>query len=178
MENKYILTKTGSQRFIANSNGTFSRTMSPPFNSKLGQSDVANSYYTIEIRDALGEKINLNTSNIITIDGNAPDNSSSNAFFQQVVSFFPSASASGGVGAFSKEFLIADWIANTGVYSITINSSEHGKTAISDVIIYKNTGGIYSIVYMDSVNVDSFLGVEINVLDSPDMRFDGRVVIL
>ena len=175
---KYVLTKTGDYINVSYSPVGESMSLTGAFDVSLVQQDTVNSFYSVSVKNNLGSKLNLSTENILTIGGVAPDNSSSNAFVEQIRSFFPSASASSGVGAFSKEFLIADWIANTGVYSITVNSGEHEKTAISDVIIYKNTGGIYTIVYVDSVNVDSFLGVEINVLGSPDMRFDGRVVIL
>ncbi len=178
MAEKYILTKVGNQVKIALSDGKYSRTMSPPFNTKLGSISDADSLYTVEVKDSIGDKINLSTINILTIGGVAPDNSNSNAFFQQVVSFFPDASTSGGVEAFSKEFIISDWIDNNPLYSIFITSNEHQKSTISSIIIYKNNGGNYEEVYVESKIVDAFMGVEINVLYSPDMRFDGRVVIL
>lgn len=178
MAEKYILTRVGNQVKVAFSDGMYSRTMSPPFNTKLGLKNDLLSFYSVEVKDSIGDKLNLSTDNIVTIGGVVPDNSSSNAFFQQVISFFPDASTSGGVGAFSKEFLISDWIDNNPLYSIFIPSSEHLKESVSSIILYKNNGVNYEEVYVESKIVDAFMGVEINVLYSPDMRFDGRVVIL
>jgi hypothetical protein len=92
MAEKYILTKVGNQVKVAFSDGMYSRTMSPPFNTKLGLKNDVLGFYSVEVKDSIGDKLNLSTDNILTIGGVAPDNSNSNAFFEQVVSFFPEVS--------------------------------------------------------------------------------------
>jgi|GEM_PF-5196714 hypothetical protein len=81
-----------------------------------------------------------------------------------------------GSSPFKQEFLVSDWVSVGSFYELTISSATHGKTGPS-VEIYELTGGIYEEVDA-SITVDASNNVIINVPQTPDLRFAGRVIII
>ena len=72
-----------------------------------------------------------------------------------------------------------DWTAGTNVYTFTVTAATHGKgTNPSSIKIEESDGGTgWDEVLVHNVNVNASGDVELTVLDVPDLRFQGRVLI-
>lgn len=86
----------------------------------------------------------------------------------------------GGSGTpYSELFNIANWgSAVGGYYTITILASIHGKGTSPGVQVFLSNTGNYELAEVDLVSVNGSGDVTIRVLEIPDLRFNGRVVIL
>lgn len=91
-----------------------------------------------------------------------------------------STSSGGGSGTpYSQTFLTATWSGPSGgYYTITILESTHGKGTDPGVEVYETSGTDDDQVTIDRIRVNSSGDVELRVPSSPDLRFDGKVVIL
>jgi hypothetical protein len=68
--------------------------------------------------------------------------------------------------------------ASGGVYTITISAATHGKGTAPNVAVYENVGGVYELVALESVRVTLTGNVSLRVLETPDNRFAGLVLII
>lgn len=154
---KYVLTKTGGYINVSYSPVGDSMSLTGTFDISLVQQDTINSFYSVSVKNNLGSKLNLSTDNILTIGGVAPDNSSSNAFIEQLRSFFPSASASGGVGAFSNlgDLTDVDTISPTNYQVLLYTSGKWENRQISDCLdLFGSDGKIpLSKVSVNTINI-------------------------
>jgi len=79
---------------------------------------------------------------------------------------------------FVKSFLIADWVLNSPAYEIEVLISEHGILSPGIVQAWEDLGGgSYQLVSV-GVIIDSSYGVTISVTETPDLRFDGFLIII
>lgn len=71
-----------------------------------------------------------------------------------------------------------DWgVASGGHYSISIGAATHGKGINPIVQVYELNGAAYEIVTV-AVSVEVLTGnVVIGVVDTPDSRFEGKIII-
>lgn len=89
--------------------------------------------------------------------------------------------ASGGSGAssppYASSFTAAgSWSLNGSVYEISILESTHGQGANVIVQVYELVAGEYREIELDII-ITSTGNVTIQVTASPDLRFDGKVII-
>lgn len=80
---------------------------------------------------------------------------------------------------FKLDFVIADWTGPVGgEYSITIPALNHGKGIYATCQIYKIVSpGVFETVLVNRVLTNSSGDISIYVLETPDLRFDGRITI-
>lgn len=73
----------------------------------------------------------------------------------------------------------SDWSGPaSGYYSITVLRSVHGKTTHPAVYIYEQDGSDFVNVEVDQVKINSNGDVSIRVPDTPDSRFNGKLIII
>lgn len=88
-------------------------------------------------------------------------------------------SGGGGTGnPFSQAFTVANWTGPVGgFYFITILENTHDKGTDPGVQLFELSGVDYIQVEVDRVRVNSSGDIEIRVPDSPDLRFNGKIVV-
>lgn len=86
------------------------------------------------------------------------------------------AAASGAVNYSDAFNATSDWTLASPVYKIDIPEGTHLKGINPQVQVYELTGGNYVLINTDVV-VDNSGVVSIQVNSSPDLRFQGKVVI-
>jgi hypothetical protein len=71
----------------------------------------------------------------------------------------------------------ADWgAASGGNYSITIAQLTHGKGVSPKVQVFELVGATYELVYLNTI-VSAAGNVTISVNETPDLRFEGKIII-
>ena len=70
-----------------------------------------------------------------------------------------------------------NWTLDVSVYKIIINEATHLKGINPSVQVFELVAGVYNLVDVDSLEVDNSGQVTIKVLSSPDLRFQGKVLI-
>lgn len=91
------------------------------------------------------------------------------------------ANVGSGSGAipYSTVFTLSDWNGPSGgFYTITILEAAHNKGTSPGVEIFELVSGDYIQVEVDRVRVNSGGDVEVRVPETPDLRFNGKIVIL
>jgi hypothetical protein len=69
--------------------------------------------------------------------------------------------------------------ASGGEYTITIAAATHGKGLYPAALVYEDMGaGVYELVGVNALQINSSGDVSIKVLETPDTRFAGLVLIL
>jgi hypothetical protein len=97
---------------------------------------------------------------------------------------FDIAGAAGGSGGLADRYISAfnattDWGApSSGEYSITISSATHGKGVYPNVSLFENITGVYHAVSANDMQVDASGNITIKVLETPDTRFAGLIVVI
>ena len=72
-----------------------------------------------------------------------------------------------------------DWGGPTdGYYSITYLVSEHNKGTTPFILIEELISTSYSVVIPDSIITNDIGDITISVIDSPDGRFSGRIIVV
>lgn len=72
----------------------------------------------------------------------------------------------------------ADWGSPSGgVYSITVPAATHALGTNPNVQVYELIGGVYNLVNI-SINVTAAGAVTISVVQTPDLRFPGLILII
>lgn len=91
---------------------------------------------------------------------------------------------SGVAGPTAPQAFVSDFDATTswvaaagGYYTITVDAATHGLTAPNGVQVWQNIGGDYELVTVDRLTITAAGDVVLRVVDVPDARFAGRVVI-
>lgn len=79
-------------------------------------------------------------------------------------------------GSYSNPFLIADWGLSGGDYTITIPSGVHGKGTEPKAIVYEKSGSDYIQTGVE-VKTSSAGLITLSVNASPDLRFDGKIIV-
>ena len=82
----------------------------------------------------------------------------------------------GGNPPYSSSFLVASWNLNVDKYEITISEATHERGAAVLVQVYELDTGVYKEVGTD-ITVSAAGNITITIAASPDLRFDGKVVI-
>lgn len=78
---------------------------------------------------------------------------------------------------FVDTFLIADWTGPSGgLYSYSLTAVTHGKGTDPIVQVYELNGSDYEIANV-FFKVNSSGDITIQVSDTPDLRFDGKIVV-
>lgn len=92
----------------------------------------------------------------------------------------PSGGGGGGGGAsYTSLFTLVTWGAPVGsYYTITILAVDHGAGTDPLVQLYETVGANVDQVEIDRIRVNASGDVEIRVPSSPDLRFEGKVVII
>lgn len=80
-------------------------------------------------------------------------------------------------GTYSNPFLIADWNLSAPNYNITISAGTHGKGLEPKVSVYEKSGTDYIEVTLGELRVTNTGTVSLAVNSSPDLRFDGKILI-
>ena len=71
-----------------------------------------------------------------------------------------------------------DWSGPTGgFYTITYPQATHQKGIAPKIMIFENELGNFNVVDVDRVQVTPAGDIEIRVPSSPDLRFNGKIVI-
>lgn len=81
------------------------------------------------------------------------------------------------VNEYSEAFVIADWVVDGADYKIDILESSHTKGVNPIVSILEEDGANFNVVDVDRIQVSAIGNIEIRVLGTPDLRFDGKVII-
>lgn len=81
------------------------------------------------------------------------------------------------VNEYSEAFVIADWVVDGADYKIDILESSHTKGVNPIVSILEEDGANFNIVDVDRIQVSAIGNIEIRVLGTPDLRFDGKIII-
>ena len=72
-----------------------------------------------------------------------------------------------------------DWGSpSAGEYTITIPAATHGRGSIPSVMVFELTGGVYEVVGINTLQIDLSGNVSLKVLETPDNRFAGLVLII
>jgi hypothetical protein len=79
-------------------------------------------------------------------------------------------------GAHVEEFVIADWLFGSGQYSYSIPQSTHLKGAVPKIQLFEKIGSDYHPVICE-MDIDVSGNILILTNSTPDLRFDGRVII-
>ena len=78
---------------------------------------------------------------------------------------------------YSDTFIVGDWVVSGSDYEITYTQATHGKGLNPTIHVYELTGGVYEEVsILNTVNSVTGL-VTIKVNGTPDLRFQGKIVI-
>lgn len=92
--------------------------------------------------------------------------------------------AAGGGGDSSLNFSITfnettSWGSpNLGVYTITVLAATHNKGQVPQVVVYETVSpGVHQEVTVNSIIIDNTGNISITVLESPDLRFAGKITI-
>lgn len=89
------------------------------------------------------------------------------------------ATGGGGSGTpFSSSFVVASWSLSTSYYLINILESTHGKGVSPGVEVFELVGSDYEQISIDRIKINASGDIELRVLASPDLRFNGKVVVL
>lgn len=85
----------------------------------------------------------------------------------------------GEIDAYSDNFNnTTDWSGPSGgYYTISYTEATHNKGLVPAVQIFEQDGANYNLVDVDRVQVNASGDVEIRVLEVPDLRFNGKILI-
>lgn len=74
----------------------------------------------------------------------------------------------------------SDWgSASGGQYTITILAATHGKGTTPSVLVFEDIGGsVYELVGLNALQINALGDVSLKVLETPDNRFAGLVLII
>ena len=79
---------------------------------------------------------------------------------------------------YEQSFIIADWTGPSGgEYSLVIPEATHLKGVNPNPVIFENIAGTYELTHV-SVSVANTGTITLKIVDSPDLRFDGKIIIL
>lgn len=81
-----------------------------------------------------------------------------------------------GTGKYIDQFVIADFVSNSGEYWLEYNEATHQKGVNPVVQVLELTAGQYSSV-ITTIEITNAGIVRIRVPQSPDLRFDGKIII-
>lgn len=100
--------------------------------------------------------------------------------FTGQIDFTGSGGGGGGGGdVYELAFTIASWgSAVSGYYYITVTQGTHDKGLSPGVQIFEEDGSDYVLVNVDEIKVMANGDVAIRVPETPDLRFDGRLIII
>jgi len=88
-----------------------------------------------------------------------------------------SAGGSGSQPTTSVSFLIANWTLNVSEYEITVLASVHTRGVNPQVQVFEKVGTDHVEVVTDIV-VQSNGDIIIKIAQTPDVRFDGKIIII
>lgn len=79
-------------------------------------------------------------------------------------------------GKYVETFASGDWSLNVNSYELSIPQSSHGVGTDPKVQVFELSGAVYDLVDLE-VEVNATGDIIINVSQSPDLRFTGKIVI-
>lgn len=82
----------------------------------------------------------------------------------------------GGAVPFVVPFLIADWVSGTGTYDITSLETVHHKGPDSTIQVFEDVAGVFEEVET-IIEVNNVGDVTIKISSTPDLRFNGKIII-
>lgn len=72
----------------------------------------------------------------------------------------------------------SDWgTASGGLYSIVVPEGTHLKGVNPTANVYELVSGSYELVFVERLLISNSGQITISVLDSPDLRFSGKIII-
>ena len=81
------------------------------------------------------------------------------------------------VPKYVASFTTADFTGpSSGLYSISIATATHGHGATPTIQVFELVSGSYNLVQIETI-IDSMGDITLNVLSSPDLRFNGKYII-
>lgn len=91
---------------------------------------------------------------------------------------FDSKGASAGAAAkYTSTFLTSDWVGpSSGHYTLTITNGVHGKGSSPEVEVFELVGSDYEKVEIEA-KVNGSGDITLDILSSPDGRFNGKYII-
>jgi len=92
---------------------------------------------------------------------------------------FTGSGGGGGVATRSVfSFDTVDWVGpSAGKYTFTILRTSHNKTANPNVAVYELVSGAYEPVFVDTIKISPTGDITLELLETPDLRFQGIVVV-
>lgn len=89
------------------------------------------------------------------------------------IDFSVSAAAS---GKYVENFIVGDWSLNADHYELTIPEATHGIGVDPEIQVFELSGLVFDLVDLE-VEVNSSGDIILNVSQTPDLRFAGKIVI-
>lgn len=90
----------------------------------------------------------------------------------------PGSGSGGSVTPSITSFVNGDWTGPaSGEYSITVTEATHGKGSNPTVTVYEDNTGTFERVE-PSIELNASGDVTISVTETPDLRFEGKIIIL
>lgn len=83
----------------------------------------------------------------------------------------------GSVVKYSATFLIAAWTLNSGMYEYSVPQSTHAAGTSPNVQVFQLVTSNYEFV-QPAVIVNASGDITLQVTSSPDLRFDGKIIVL
>lgn len=82
-----------------------------------------------------------------------------------------------GTPPFNSPFVSGDWSLNGANYDLAITEATHGQGAQLNVQVFEKVGTDYREVVVD-ILISSTGNITISVSSSPDLRFEGKIIII
>lgn len=87
--------------------------------------------------------------------------------------------SSGPAERYTQLFTNATWGSPSGgYYTITVTQATHGKTDTPEVSVYEQDGLEFVKVQVQDLRINASGDVSISVPETPDLRFNGLILIL
>ena len=84
----------------------------------------------------------------------------------------------GTASKYQQNFVVGDWVGPTmGEYTLTIAQATHLKGINPHIAVFENVSGQFEKVYV-STTVSNTGTITLAVLESPDLRFAGKLTII
>lgn len=71
-----------------------------------------------------------------------------------------------------------DWTLNGSVYELSVLQTTHGRGVNPTVFLVEAVGLDFEQVFADTISINASGDIVVKVLSTPDLRFNGKIIII